>query len=1661
MVFHINSFYRKVAVLLLFTISIELLFPVAAFALTGGPGQPEFSSFSSVGTTNMVNEFTGDFTYNLPVIHVPGPHGSGYALSLAYQSGASLDEEASWVGHGWTLSPGAINRNTRGLPDDYKGEVTYWNKMDKNWTAAVELGAGLEALSYDKLPFLNGKIKTSTTFSYNNNLGFGLSKGMGLNIGLFNTVNLGANVRDGDVGYTASFSPAYILFKDHLLSRAQKGKPANNQLNASLYAMKARMGGISHSFAESVKPSGIQEYTGKTYSVSTNIMFAPVPFPGGPTVNVNGSYSFQKAKESQTKKAYGYMYAGNIGESTDDRGVQDYYVEKDTPYQKRDVNIGIPFNNADNFFVSGEGIGGGFRLHHKQLGEFYPTAAESRMTSYFGGLEVNVGGALGTGVDIVKGHHTLSIGKWLQQPKKFSTLGDEEEDEPVFFRFNNDLGGSWKADKKRRGNVLLTKSGGRVPGSYSYSPVVQTSHLEANEHLRSGRASYIGFNTNREMTSNSTGVTSFKSYTKRADIEFITDRKAAPDAIGEFAITTETGQKYLYGLPLYNRNETSLMFGVSGATTTSNHLVYHNKEEVKVGQEINDKPFASTFLLTQLTTPDYVDRTLDGPTEDDFGGYTVFHYEKLYGYKPGGSGDWYRWRVPYTGLLYQKNSLSDPRDDMGSVTEGEKEIALLKYIKTKTHVAFFVTSERQDGIEAAGKDAKTNPTAKGSKKLKKLDRIELYLLSDVASVNGSLTDADGRPLIKEGKKPIKTVRFEYNGYTYNGRTVSGPQAWHGIPNGEGVETGKLTLSKIWFEYNGIEGGKISPYKFEYVSPDPAAYPAVYASAGIGSHKQGLQEMPAYNALNLDAWGNYQEGGSTRYLRHQAWLNQKPAPTFDPAAWQLKVIKLPSGGEIHVQYEQDDYAYVQDKAAHVMVNLSEPAPGATGCLPTSTRRYQVNLSQTEAQPEEVQKLIRQLYINGKQKMYFKFLYNLRGNEVPGLTTCSADYITGYAELKDAIVCNGNLYIELEDDIPQTICKEFAKNQLTRIMRSDGTCDPATKIDDRRGAVDVVKQLANRALDQSLIGLLTSDNICQKMNYAESYFKIPYPGNKKGGGIRVKRLLTFDRGFDGQAVLYGNEYHYDVFDKLVGKVRSSGVALNEPTAIREENGMVENLPRKVQGKVSKMLAGEDLTIAEEPLGETVMPAPSVGYSHVTIRNIHSGKTGTGYTIKEFLTAKDSPVVTDVSPLDTRRDQLPTIGLGVYSTTVDNVWATQNFIVHLNNMHGQISRVASYAGAYDRNLANGGGGLTSEQLFEYYKPGESIPTLSEYGGLIESSHLGEEVDITLAHRAVTDRYTSTSLESDFNALLSLLPVPSITAFLSVASYESELYTYATSKVVRYPVILKKVTSTADGITTDVEHLAFDRNTGVPVISKTTDNIKGTYTGWESMAAWLYPELSGKWQTERAVFNNLAGVTLQGSAQAGWLLDFGAVTASACHPVLSKLGAGDLLLLNGSLIGHIDAPNTANNTVKIYKATAMAALSNVFPNNQTSAITRIEVLRSGKFNRLLEKSGNTVLHAGTGTAAIPQLSRLDRMRENGEFEQDLTNALRNTGTVITLAKTYHGINLSAFTEQLDDAIKDKASSLSIRDVKFIRRQGVNQSYKLELVSFRVLDNQTEYLVP
>jgi len=137
-----KKFTRQIAIILLLSFIFQTVFPTTVYALTGGPSQPEVQSFEPVGTTQMVDAFSGDFNYNIPLLEI-----DGYPINLAYHSGVTTDQEASWVGLGWNINPGVINRNMRGLPDDFDGDlIEKETEMKPDATTSVNFGSTVEIL---------------------------------------------------------------------------------------------------------------------------------------------------------------------------------------------------------------------------------------------------------------------------------------------------------------------------------------------------------------------------------------------------------------------------------------------------------------------------------------------------------------------------------------------------------------------------------------------------------------------------------------------------------------------------------------------------------------------------------------------------------------------------------------------------------------------------------------------------------------------------------------------------------------------------------------------------------------------------------------------------------------------------------------------------------------------------------------------------------------------------------------------------------------------------------------------------------------------------------------------------------------------------------------------------------------------------------------------------------------------------------------------------------------------------------------------------------------------------------------------------------------------------------------------------------------------------
>ena len=260
----------------------------------------------------MVNPVTGDFTYNLPMLNVPGPNG-GYSMSLFYHGGIKVDQVASWMGLGWNMNPGAINRAVIGVPDDWKG---------KKSLALSYANLGTFTRNYLNVTW-GGPVGASIGFDWGNNKSFGLA-------------SLGTNfiLASGTVNMSGSSSFSVGGF-DPIAFFSGSGGSGNPYLRTNL----------------------------KSFGF-------PIPTPIGLTLN----YQYSKAKYfiamDQHKYNYGILHASEGYFENENPGLQDYEYLMDSYANPYDVSTfdndeyefsnNLSFPAYDQFQVNAQGLSGVF-----------------------------------------------------------------------------------------------------------------------------------------------------------------------------------------------------------------------------------------------------------------------------------------------------------------------------------------------------------------------------------------------------------------------------------------------------------------------------------------------------------------------------------------------------------------------------------------------------------------------------------------------------------------------------------------------------------------------------------------------------------------------------------------------------------------------------------------------------------------------------------------------------------------------------------------------------------------------------------------------------------------------------------------------------------------------------------------------------------------------------------------------------------------------------------------------------------------------------------------------------------------------------------------------------------------------------------------------------
>lgn len=1613
----------------------DVVQPTALLALTSGPSQPEVQSFEPVNTTEMVDPFTGDFNYNIPLLTVPGPNG-GYPINLAYHAGIGMEQEASWVGLGWNLNVGALNRSMRGLPDDLNGEI-----VSRTVKAKPEITIGMAfAHQYEDECFgvKNGWLTAGSLdrnwgvqFYINNYRGVGISGDFTIATSESKMVAPGKWSDEG-YGISASLDPQTGAGVSPVYSLGKNGHSFNVNAKYStrqgLYSLGLGTSDATHvenghnlSFNSNSYIPGITTPTfGMSfvleYSMQTLTATPPFYFRNRYMPKVYGSWTDEK-DESIEMPAYGYLYSDQRSQSSTDPMLMDINRENEVPVTRDAPYLPVPSFTCDAYMASGQGMGLGFRGYRSDVGVLYDPRSSSDNVLVNLGLESS-STQTHLGLDVQLGYSRGYAGKWnndndwdaINEDYMFQefTTSNEGSYEPFYFKSPSDMTATDSEEDRYNGtganafdvHMVWAPEGALL----SFKPKVRNKQTsDGNSYLtgnmrtnRDKRTSNIEYRTLAQLIRPTvpdhkyvvSSVNNFpgRGQTTATAVDYqrcMNTYSAGSSQIGEYTILGSDGMRYEYAIPAYNTEQKEVMFSVAEASNAQHYVPYNPSDASTANDEGRDKFYSSTelpayaysYLLTAVYSADYVDLKGDGPTEDDLGYFAKFNYTPVI--------TDYQWRAPFGDANYLAGYHSDALDDKATYAFGKKEIWLLNSVETKTHIAEFYVSDRNDG---RGVYIEHNTTGMNGVQ-KKLDKIQLYSKSDRLN-------------------PIKTVHFEYD-YSL----------CKGVPNNlnntpQNPVEGKLTLQKIWFEYKNNNKGKLTPYQF-YYREDITAY------------------NPEYNLLQMDRWGMYKQdrvvSASGHMNEDDPYVTQNNQALVDQnaAAWSLYRITLPSGGKITVDYEADDYAYVQDKPATQMFEIlhtGSSSNNGTGenrlyddALPTEVfDRIYFNLENPTVDPTSLN-----AYITGVEQMYFKTYVKLKKYQDAGGTWHDGyDYVDGFCKVTDidfdpTSYSNGlysrayvtvDLVSVLQDDPKKGHVHPFSKAswEYMKVERPDLLYqslpfdDNSTVLQNIAGQAMSIGYSYFRNISQLLLGYYTS---CRALGYAKelnlstyhpSFIRLNSPdGIKVGGGHRVKRISMSDNWYaltnkdiinNGQTgeqpeatySEYGVEYSYRDDTGL----HSSGVASYEPLIGGEENPL--KLPTDKFSNGRRFIYNQKDFYLVEPIGESYYPAPVVGYSRVTIQNIKhiensvevNESTAPGITVLQFYTARDFPVRVEPSDIDdchySPKIIIPFIGNFDYN----NHGYSQGYSVWLNDMHGRLKSVSTYA--YQLNPVNN---LAYDKQFEtrteyFYKTDATDPKklnnvvdVLDADGLYRSSTIGQQTEFFM------DMIQHSGFSLNVGAQMNLDAVPPLFVpggYPKIDYSEQMFRSVVGMKVTMQNGVLQQVKTTRNGAAAYANNLMFDAETGQPLLTSLTNEHENPVYSYSYAAHWDYAGMGSAYR------NYGVSVITDVPTDAN-----GNYVAPSGVPVGANFNVGDQVEVNVNGFGYlncwVNSINGSANSIELIDENG-THLSN-------QNVLELRVVRSARTNQTSASMGHIVAldNPVTGDRLFPLFDAFNQLLISG----------------------------------------------------------------------------------
>ncbi|WP_033408269.1 hypothetical protein [Psychroflexus tropicus] len=971
-----NNLHRTIAIFLLF-IFMPSVFPInQMFANGNGPGSPEAAGFEPVDATDMVNLTNGNLSYVLPLLDV-----EGFPVNLSYHAGITSDMDASWVGLGWYLNPGAINRSVNNTPDDWKAglgiDFNSFNSVEDYYSVTASVG-------FDGV--------TSVGVGMNWGGGQGLSgsvnASLGLNSELLKSVGVNAGV-NASASTTGNVSVgASLAYQNGSMSAGASYSYSMTEQRGSL--------GVGVGFADE-ESSGVSGFEDVSYGLGAN-------FSGGGSFSVGAGANLEGSKGSVSNGVGMGSSSFSMGDASVD--VQNTAVALPLHFVGIPVTLGFSKTRVKINIRKGFNNVEWGSLYSK---DFYTTISDNNPLIENSGINFN--GHQSNFNDYVERTKSLdTYSTKLPQPEEefisdyskdienvnFTSMGFDDYNvaaqgimgnmRPYFFKNANIFGKGQKTTNEEGDPIHIFWHHGSMnssfdrelgnnfnfsfEGQFTSNEIDNPANLSINNNAFRidqiiNNSSHQGFaqNTNdyRGKSPNYVEVFTNNEIANNLKNGLITPRnipdsdrgdplKFDPDGIGAYKITSPDGKTYHFSIPVYHYERVSRN-QIDEIETTDFDIT-------NVSEKRQYSRYATHWLLTAITGPDYVDANLnDQFDKDDFGYWVELEYGKW--------SDGYVWRAPYKDFTYNYNT--DTTDDVGAKDKGgysfgRKQTYYLDKINTKNKTALFVKDVRYDAL---GKDLKYKFSNNGqinlgstiedgdvlnytdgkvdvledeveykkeySLKLNKIILLESEVGRDLpkdvnyptpeASIYDHVTNQTHSP-----KWRSKDFEDEFSvNYFYEIHNEKDILDESDIPpNFEANHA----LKVIEFDYNydlaqNSDSSKDAPAG----SPNDNKYGKLTLNSIETKGRAGISYMPktyfdyhmkGFNNISLpelspngvppsnDEIKDYLKDKND-YVDNWGFIQNQPNTSENEAkAWSLKSIQTPTGARIDIEYEEDDY-----------------------------------------------------------------------------------------------------------------------------------------------------------------------------------------------------------------------------------------------------------------------------------------------------------------------------------------------------------------------------------------------------------------------------------------------------------------------------------------------------------------------------------------------------------------------------------------------------------------------------------------------------------------------------------------------------------------------------------------------------------------------------------